>query len=255
MKKTNRVIMIIVAVLLTLVLLSTSLVSGIFAKYVITKDATTTVSFKKFGIQLTISKGSDVTGTITMNPTTPSASTTSATVTGIQLVPGQTLDELVRFDIAVVSGATVSVDTRVKIKAEIKNAANLKSTSSSSSARYVPVEFTATKNDATSYTKIADAWQTATSETALQTAVNTSLKSGLLTFLGTGATADGDYACLKIASAGETATNNLTIRALEFGYHYPATSTVNNSDAIMTYIAEQGGTFDVTYTVVLEQIV
>lgn len=257
MKKTNRVIMVIVAVLLTLVLLSTSLVSGIFAKYVVSKDATTVVSFKRFGIQLNIVKGEDFATGMTMDPDTSvlaNAGEASVTVTGVQLAPGDILDEIVRFEVSVVSGSKVSVNTKIKVKAELVSATNLAG-SSTDTNWYLPIEFTATKNDATSYTKIADSWKSATTLANLKTTVNPLFQTGLKTALGTSNNIDSDgYAWIQIASAGEDRTTDLAVQSLDFGYHCPATSSVANSDAIMTYIAEQGGTFSVKYTVVLEQM-
>ena len=58
MKKVNKILMATVSILLSLVLLSTSLVSGIFAKYVIKNSAESNVGFKKWGI--TVTSGSDV---------------------------------------------------------------------------------------------------------------------------------------------------------------------------------------------------
>ena len=60
-KNFSKTIMVILAVLLTLVLISTSTVSGIFAKYVIEKDATTIVSLKKFGVKLDLVQGANYT--------------------------------------------------------------------------------------------------------------------------------------------------------------------------------------------------
>lgn len=58
MQKNNKIFMRIVVALLCLALLSTSMLSGIFAKFAYQKDATAGVSFKRWGI--TVDAGSDI---------------------------------------------------------------------------------------------------------------------------------------------------------------------------------------------------
>ena len=52
MKKSNKILMATVAILLSLVLISTSIVSGIFARFVIEKSGSTAIKFNKFGVDL-----------------------------------------------------------------------------------------------------------------------------------------------------------------------------------------------------------
>ena len=58
MRKTNRIMMGTVSILLCLVLVTTSVLSGIFAKYVTNRKAEANVTFKKWGI--TVTPGSDL---------------------------------------------------------------------------------------------------------------------------------------------------------------------------------------------------
>ena len=60
MKKVNKALMATVAILLSLVLISTSVLSGVFAKFVDTKSAGATVSLKAFGLTLSVAKGGAV---------------------------------------------------------------------------------------------------------------------------------------------------------------------------------------------------
>jgi hypothetical protein len=55
MKKANRIMMATVAVLLSLVLLSTSFLSSVYARYVIKKEVDTVVTMEEFGVSLSIS--------------------------------------------------------------------------------------------------------------------------------------------------------------------------------------------------------
>ena len=52
MSKVNKILMATVAILLTLVLISTSVVSSVFARFTIKKSAETTVTLEKFGVEI-----------------------------------------------------------------------------------------------------------------------------------------------------------------------------------------------------------
>ena len=54
MRKVNRILMATVAILLSLVLISTSIVSGIFARFVITKQASFSMQIEQFGVTLNL---------------------------------------------------------------------------------------------------------------------------------------------------------------------------------------------------------
>lgn len=72
MRKVNRILMATIAVLLSLVLITTSVVSGIFAKFVISKEATVSMNLEQFGVTLTITPDSALTAagaTVTPNIT------------------------------------------------------------------------------------------------------------------------------------------------------------------------------------------
>ena len=58
MRKANKIIMAIVSTLLTLILVSSCILSGLYAKYVTKESSSATVSFKKFGV--TITHGTDL---------------------------------------------------------------------------------------------------------------------------------------------------------------------------------------------------
>ena len=78
MKKTTKRLTMVVAILLSLVLLTSSVVSTTLAKFVIRKEATTEVTLNKFGVEVTFSgtgsattkKGDSIiyTNTLTMKP-------------------------------------------------------------------------------------------------------------------------------------------------------------------------------------------
>ena len=101
-KRFNKILMMTVAILLCLVLISTSVVSGIFAKYVITKSAGATVSLKAFGITLSVdgmatNNSTGITKTVVSKDTNNNALEIS--VTGISLAAGESIDDVVKFTI------------------------------------------------------------------------------------------------------------------------------------------------------------
>ena len=55
MRKANKILMATVAILLCLVLITTSVASGLFAKFVVTKSGSATITFEKFGVTVTMS--------------------------------------------------------------------------------------------------------------------------------------------------------------------------------------------------------
>lgn len=60
MRKANKIVMSAVAILLCLVLISTSVVSGVFAKFVINQSTKAQVTFGKFGVNVTITPSNGV---------------------------------------------------------------------------------------------------------------------------------------------------------------------------------------------------
>ena len=59
MRRANKILMATVAILLCLVLITTSVVSGVFARFAIVKKSETSVSFQNFGVNVTVSKNPD----------------------------------------------------------------------------------------------------------------------------------------------------------------------------------------------------
>lgn len=60
MRRANKILMATVAILLCLVLITTSVVSGVFAKYAIKKQASTSVSFQSFGVTVELTPDSNL---------------------------------------------------------------------------------------------------------------------------------------------------------------------------------------------------
>lgn len=244
-KNVNKLIMTTVAILLTLVLVSTSLVSGIFAKYVVTKDATTVVSLKKFGVKLQLLKGEDFTtsGAQISSGATNDDNTASLTATvTVQLVPSATIyDEIIKFVVS--KDGTPSVTTNIKVKAEVTELSG----NSYNSNFYVPAEFYVNK------TAVNVAFSSNANNETLKTNLLGSINGGIKTALSLNADASATNGFFTKQIATANSTSNLTVSSISFGVSCPFTSSVADADKMITQLAEQEATVKIKYTVSLEQ--
>lgn len=246
MKKINKVIMMMVAILLTLVLISTSVVSGIFAKYVISKEATTIVSLKKFGVKLAIEKGTnyDASGA-TVTTGAISESSLNATVT-VALVPGDDFKEIIKFVPTIDSTVgKASVATNIKVKAEVTS--TIGDANKQSSKYYVPSGFYINN------TMVSDAFISNSNATTIKSTLQTNINNGLKVNglgLASSATADSDgYFSTSLADKNGT---SVKVAKIGIGAFCPITSN-NATDTVMTALATAGATVTIKYTVSLEQ--
>ena len=118
MRKANKILMATVAILLCLVLISTSVVSGIFAKFIITKSVSTKMYFEKFDVKIEVTP--DPNSTLATNnsatvKTEKVDGVLTASVTGLQMVPS---DDLLNVFNVKVTG-TPNVDVNFKMVCEI----------------------------------------------------------------------------------------------------------------------------------------
>lgn len=245
MKKTNRVIMIIVAVLLTLVLLSTSLVSGIFAKYVITKEATTTVSLKKFGVTLTVAKGANVPSGASVILTPTSGDTVKVTVSNVSLAPGESIVELVKFTVAnkPVVAAKLSVAVTNVTFTNLQVAKDIGGLGTA--ATYVPLKFTAKVNSTSS--DISTAWYSGD-----EAGFRKDMLGKIKTAIGSSDTVEDATTSVGITTTANTA---FSLSTMSIGVTYPASTTVSglDTDIAGTWLAEQNASVSVTYAVTIAQ--
>ena len=110
MKKVNKILMATVAILLSLVLISTCLVSGTLAKFAIIKDATTEVSFKKFGVKLSVGREAQVIDG-------PDVNSVSITYDDFEMYPGVDKTPAIWFAF---DNGKLSVDATVTIKVYVE---------------------------------------------------------------------------------------------------------------------------------------
>lgn len=113
MRKANKIMMATVSTLLTLTLVSSCILSGLYAKYVTKESSLVTVSFKRFGVTVTAEVNSDL-ATMAGKPalnTTDTDTTASVTYNNIKLAPGDTYLDAVKFTVS----GTADVPVRVTI--------------------------------------------------------------------------------------------------------------------------------------------
>ena len=96
MKRANKILMVTVAILLSLVLLSTSLVSGIFARFVVKKQADTTVGLEKFGVELTLTPRADA---LIKKSESKAGDSVQIAYEALPLYPGADYSELLNIEI------------------------------------------------------------------------------------------------------------------------------------------------------------
>lgn len=243
MKKFSKILMMTVAILLTLVLASTSVVSGIFAKYVVTKTATATVSLQKFGLTLKVEAGSGVTAT----PTTAGDDTIAITINSLQLTPGQTIPDAIKFTIG---GKSNVAKVNLKVSATVNEYVAVTVPEGigglNSAATYLPIMFTTTVDS--TKTTLYNHWQSPNNGATIQSKMTEGLGTAL-DVTPTGGVAEKTI-CTK---AGEESL----VKTLNFGFAWEDGNKLSsglNSEEIGTYIAgTQLLKVKVTYTVTLQQ--
>lgn len=118
MKKSKKILMATVAILLCLVLLSSSIVSGIYAKFVITKSAELPVKFKAFGVEVELIPSNAlitaVGGQDAYNECAKvNGNSVSITIDDLAMRPGVDLTDAIRFKL------TGTPNTRIKLVLDI----------------------------------------------------------------------------------------------------------------------------------------
>ena len=101
MRKANKILMATVAILLCLVLITTSVASGIFAKFVITKSGSATLKLTKFGVTISMTHNTDKLTSLKATVSEKEIFTSTGyvfTISNLKLKPGDDLTDAVRFD-------------------------------------------------------------------------------------------------------------------------------------------------------------
>ncbi len=269
MRKVNKILMATISILLCLVLISTSVVSGIFAKYVVTKKGQSIVSLEAFGVTLRVSHRTELPDGVTVNTTKNHANNTvSVEVSNISLAPGESIDDVVIFQVAGTPNVP-KVDFKLNVNVDADGTcvlgtnADLPGISDEEAAytkRYSPIGITAkTADDATSVVVLRP-WEVIGMydyKNTLAQGIKGRLPSSL------GFSGDSDTITSRIWNTTLT-DNTLKISYLSFGFNCylngdPQAPTGKHpkdeaeAHMIQTYLQKEGATITVTYTVTLEQ--
>ena len=111
MRKANKIIMATVAILLCLVLITTSVASGIFAKFVVTKSGEATITFTKFGVTVTMS-ASGLNKFDSKNKVSAETFKSTGgviTISGLTLAPGDYYGNAVKFTFSTKPSVTAKI--------------------------------------------------------------------------------------------------------------------------------------------------
>ena len=106
MRKKNKILMMVISSLLCLTLISSCLVSGVFAKYVTKDTGTVSTVFKKWGVTVTADVRDDLQKYITSQ-----SGAATVTIAGLNIKPGDDYSDALRFTIT----GTPEVKCRVKL--------------------------------------------------------------------------------------------------------------------------------------------
>ena len=109
MKKANKILMASVAILLSLVLITTSVVSGVFAKFAIKKNTTTTMKLEKFGVTMEVIAPDDA---IKVND----GENVSVTLPNVTIHPNFPANSIVQFKFS----GTTNVITNLKVAIDVE---------------------------------------------------------------------------------------------------------------------------------------
>ena len=122
-RKANKILMATVAILLCLVLISTSVVSGIFARYVIQKQASVKMNIEAFGVNLSIStnvSGATVNATknkkLDYSTTEKLSDSLNVELSNLQMAPGDKFYDALRIQIT----GTPNVDIKFRMSCHIE---------------------------------------------------------------------------------------------------------------------------------------
>lgn len=239
MKKFTKRLTMIVAILLSLVLLSSSIVSTTLAKYVTSKSATTTATLDKFGVEVklegagtAVKKGDSITYSeeITLHPDTNMKKITAS-------IKGQpTVEATINIDVDITYTGNFKITAASKAFDKIK-----------SDTTYYPIGFKVGTN--TDYT--VTPYNSTAATTASQN-IEKAIKAKLTALNFTDPTdADG------LSQTWGTNTN-IDETDISISFHWPKgynSATGDIYDEIGTYLSNHNGElkFTITYKISVEQ--
>ena len=271
MRRANKILMSAVAILLCLVLISTSVVSGIFARFVITQKITGAFVFSNFGVDVTITPNTDKYPELgNPTPTTTSVSSTVA-FNQLSLRPGSDYSEAIKIKF--------SGTPNVKVKVSVIFHVNYTSTGTYSgnvpadiglvntATGFLPIGFTlgakdalgatiiSTDKDANNKNYVCNPWKAHTSGNPSNT-VETAISNGVAAQI---AGLTSEQVTVAVNSQGEGSYKDYSIVAV-FDPNPPALSEEDDPDgskhaALKKDIADNGIHFHSTASATSSQVI
>ena len=245
MKKTNKILARVLVIILSLVLITSSVVSSTFAKYVVAKDAKSTIGLQAFGIEVDLSIKDGVSKTESKK-----GDSVSYTVSNLTLKPGDDYSNLFTASIT----KTPTVDANVTITVDVTacsedsfsvNASDFTAYDWGQDAtrKYLPIGVYYGNKYVVNPYKVC----TTTVETTIESAIITELaKHNSLTATAAGNAVSGTF-------SKNTEIQNLSNITIGFDWPENYTTQVPGSDEIGTWIAKKTPSFTITYTISVEQ--
>lgn len=260
MQKINKIMMITVAVLLTLVLITSSAVSGTFAKYVSTGESSSSARVAKWGI------------TVKVTPNMPegfkNVSTTDDAITfsadTLRMSSGRDQSELIKLEFS----GTAEVRLKVKIKANVvcdddKIKIPAATAGKGADAYFIPMGTTIKADENDEVTYITDPWfERPANSNAISTSFENAIasgfsKAGFEAVGGVGGVAEKEFAPNYPINF---TIENQTVDSFYLGFDWPSSYTDDKGYAysnIASYIMgsfTDEATIGITYTVTVEQV-
>ena len=269
MRKVNKILMATISILLCLVLISTSVVSGIFAKYVVTKKGQSIVQLERFGVTLSVSSRANLPQGVTVTPTLNYANNTVAVeVKNLQLAPGDSIDDVIIFQIdgspnVPIVDFKIDVDVDVSTTCRVGTNAKLPDINGGTNYYYMPIGFTAKNAADATPVVVLPPWSVVGSGNSQAKAIGQGIKNGFSALAFSNTSGTEDQIMSRIWDNGSTA---LKFNYLSFGFNCYRNGAPNaptgqdpenetEAHRIQTYLQAQGAAITVTYTVTLEQYI
>lgn len=262
MKKTNKILTRALVILLALVLITSSVVSSTFAKYVVSKEATTKVELQKFGLTVTLE------GTDTETVVSQKGDSVTLSYPDITLIPG---DDTYKHAINASVSGKASVDAKLYIAVTItcdderytitgQQFTPLNNTLGDGKVCN-PIEFFVGSS-------LTDAYSVNTPYDFLTTnnnrnVIKTTIENAIGAKIATNANSEGITASNSGAEVEGTikAGDEINLENIDIGFVWAEKNNVDDTDCwdeITTWISDRGATtdktqFTITYTISVEQ--
>ncbi len=272
MKKTNKIMMISVSVLLSLVLITSSVVSTTFAKYATSVQASTGARVAKWGAVIEVDLEEMPAELIPQNYKNMSVITFSTADAPLKMQPGTDYSNALKIKISGKSEVALRVAIVIEVENTFEAIPQGKVANLNADKYFMPLGFTFAANNvvktgnAETCTKvientyIANPWVSADSKNALSNAVEAEMLNSIEKEMAV----DIEDSAIEMRFQPNTdiyfgTVNDKTVNEIVFGFKWDDKYTDNsglNYDAVGQYILDNmaNSTFGVNYTIIIEQV-